>query len=822
MRWVLALAIAVLCFGLIYAAVGVHYQLRTLATASTDSMQWTLSQGEVEAKSLETEILRQMKAGTPDLTRIRLRYDILFSRFATLRDSTSFAELRREPDTRLAIDGLTAFFDATLPLIDGDDAALAARLPWLVERSVEAEDRFRQIALTGNASFSRNNEERRKSLSSTLVNIAVLTSVILVMLFVLVRLLGGAVRRAEDNAKRLKQLGDRMKTVVSTALDAIIVTDAKGRIIEFNEVAEQSFGLRKDAALDQSFYALVPDLDEGGVEGRIVRCEAIRPDGTVFPIELALAKATAPEGEITVAFLRDISDRLQAENALTDARDKAIAGEKSKADLLAVMSHEMRTPLNGILGTLDLVEPEGLDTQTRQYLRIIGQSGETLLTHVNDVLEVSRLDAGKLAMKRTSFDLVALLEEIVDGQTGPARQNGNTLSLAPPSPDLHAVYGDPDRLRQILLNLVGNAIKFTRDGAITLETAILAGLSEVELRVTDTGPGIAETDLDRIFADFVTLDPSYQRSADGTGLGLGISRRLAQAMGGTLGAESVLGDGSVFWLRLSLAPPHAGASADVAMADPPALPDLPPLDVLVVEDNPTNRIVACKMLEKLGHRASEARDGQDGVAAARAGRFDAILMDISMPGMDGVVAAQEIQTSGLAEAGTPIIATTAHAMPDDIARFRAAGMENVLIKPLSLASLQGALAQATGAAQGISMGPAAKDAETPLLNTAHLQELSATLSAEALLKSQEALVAEMTSLLGTRITDAPSLADAVHRAAGSAGLFGAERLAGLLAKAETGLRDGSSTGTLPQDQIDACWQDTRAALSARIDAISAS
>ena len=272
-----------------------------------------------------------------------------------------------------------------------------------------------------------------------------LIGILIVLILAVLRL----ARQRESEAARTRETRDRMETILSTALDAVVAVNRAGKIVEYNGAAERVFGYTQKEALGAEMVdLLVPARyrasHQRGMSRFIterkprmlgkgaVQLEGKRKDGSVFPCDFSLALADSPSGEIFVAFVRDISDRVAGEEALRRALDQAIAGERQKADLLAVMSHEMRTPLNGILGTLELFESSKLDDQHRRYLRIVKQSSELLLGHVNEVLDVSRLDAGKMSLRKVSFDLVALLQQIIDGQAGRANARGNVLDLAPP------------------------------------------------------------------------------------------------------------------------------------------------------------------------------------------------------------------------------------------------------------------------------------------------------------------------------------------------------------------------------------------------------
>ncbi|WP_169795933.1 hybrid sensor histidine kinase/response regulator [Pseudoponticoccus marisrubri] len=804
-RGLASFVMALFVSAIVALVMDVRLQLERLASASSDNVQWTLSQGETDTMALEVALIRAASADEADrgaaLDEVRLRFDVLFSRMGVLTDSAVFAPLRTEPEMARSLQAVTDYLDRHLPVIDGPDAALAAALPRMLDGVARLREPVRRIALMGVTHFSRISDAQRTSVSDTLFRIAVLTVTLVIMLVVVVITLFRLARERERESSLHREIRERMEAIIATSLDAVIVTDRHGRIVEYNGAAERVFGYPRAEAIGADMADLiVPDhlrarhvagmrdhLERGRTHmiGRgIVQLEARRKSGEVFPVDLSLAKAQSRDGEIFVGFIRDISARVRAEDALRRARDQAVKGEKQKADLLAVMSHEMRTPLNGMLGTLDLIDTQAMDARNRRFLRIIRNSGRQLLTHVNDVLDISRLDAGKMSLRNTRFDLVALLTELVEGQAERARRHGNTLTLAPPSPVLHEVHGDPDRLQQILLNLVGNAIKFTENGRIRIETECHRGLHEVEIRVIDTGVGIAEEDLERIFGDFVTIDASYSRRSAGTGLGLGIAQRLANALGGRLGAESEPGDGSVFWLCLPLAPPPEGADLPAPPPEPGVVDpaDLPPLRVLMVEDNEVNRLVAGELLRRDGHRVTDAHTGAEGVARARSDEYDVILMDISMPGMDGLEATRRIRAEGGASADAPIVATTAHALPDQVAEFHAAGMSGVLVKPLTAGALRAALLQAISGGDAPEAAPpvAAPAQETPVIDPRQLRELGADLPADKVEHALSTFAAEMRAFLNGGAPpsgDRAALAAEAHRMAGSAGVFGALRLA---------------------------------------------
>ncbi|WP_316652724.1 PAS domain-containing hybrid sensor histidine kinase/response regulator [Ovoidimarina sediminis] len=430
-------------------------------------------------------------------------------------------------------------------------------------------------------------------------------------------LLLGLIRQSVQSERGAKDAKNRLQNVISTSIDGILAVGRDGRILDYNGAAERIFGYTREEAIGQDMAeVIIPDhlrkAHDAGmtrysqtgekrvVDKGLVRLEAKRKDGSVFPVEASISSIEADGEEIFISYMRDISKQVYAEQELVDARDKAVAGEKAKAELLAVMSHEMRTPLNGLLGTMELLEDTELAAPQRKYLSAMETSARLLVHHINDVLSISSADAGQLNLVNSEIRPKELLDELIESQRRAIEANGNRIDIVV-SDEPELMWADRIRLNQIILNLVGNANKFTRDGQIAVEFEGLPDGSAVEFRVTDTGIGIAEEDQETIFEDFRTLDPSYGRTAEGTGLGLGIPKRLVEAMGGEIGVESEPGEGSLFWIRLPIGTPTSEANPHTMDEGEPVLAPAIGLKILLVEDNKINRLVAREMLEKAGH-----------------------------------------------------------------------------------------------------------------------------------------------------------------------------------------------------------------------------
>ncbi|MCX7619798.1 MAG: ATP-binding protein [Acidimicrobiales bacterium] len=449
-----------------------------------------------------------------------------------------------------------------------------------------------------------------------------------------------------------------------------------------------------------------------------IRYRVLTPDENSFWIEAQYVPVLDSQGNTVrvIGSMIDVDREVEVENRLKAARDQALEASRLKSQFVANISHEIRTPLNGVIGLTSLLLEDELTPQQRELVATLRAAGTHLLDLLNDILDLSRIEAGELRIDRVPVDLDSLVEEVRSLFTAAAHQKNLQLRIEC-QPELPSFFADRARLRQITSNLVDNAIKFTEKGevvvTVTAEPSPEAGSEgayDVTVSVRDTGIGIAAADHTKIFEMFAQADPSSTRRFGGTGLGLAISRQLVSLMGGAIGVDSTPGEGSTFWFTIPLVPVDAAQPPSRIRAfksDTITKPEQRGNNgrVLLVEDNQINQRVGAAILERLGYSVAIAADGREALDLLMRERFDAVLMDCQMPRLDGFATTRELRATPGPNRSVPVIALTAGAMEGDRDRCVSAGMDDYLAKPFTMAQLAESL-------QRRGVEPATKAAST--------------------------------------------------------------------------------------------------------------
>ncbi len=503
--------------------------------------------------------------------------------------------------------------------------------------------------------------------------------------------------------QRLRDQQFYTRSLIESNIDALMTTDPRGIITDVNRQMEALTGCTRDELIGAPFKDYFTDPERAEAAIRLVLS-----DKKVTDYELT---ACARDGRKTVvsynattfydrgrtlqgvfAAARDVTERKRVEMELKQAKAAAESASRTKSEFLASMSHEIRTPMNAIIGIAELLAKTELSAEQSKYVRIFLRAGDNLLNLINDILDLSKVEASQLELERTGFQLRDLLDKVMEMVAVRAHEKGLTLT-ADIAPDVPTnLIGDPTRLRQVLLNLLGNAIKFTETGRVMLHVVCdgnAAVPNALSFTVTDTGIGIPSDKLGTVFERFTQADSSTTRRFGGSGLGLTICRRLVELMGGRIWVESTIGTGSVFTFSapFEIGGPIGGAAVSPIGSDP-AQP-LAPLRILLVEDSPDNRTITLAYLEDTPYRVSIAENGSIACEKFQTEQFDLVLMDRQMPAMDGLTATRNIRMWEQAHnrPPTPIIALTASALKGDREKCMAAGCTAYLTKPIKQEAL---------------------------------------------------------------------------------------------------------------------------------------
>lgn len=662
-------------------------------------------------------------------------------------------------------------------------------------------------------------QKRQITLIALLATLAVAT-LILGLLFVGIR--REILARAKAEAKA-QSSATRIRTILDTVVDGIITVNNKGMIETFNPAAERIFGYSAQEAIGQNLTlfisrhandspgAMPRELIAAGnssTDGSEQEFVGRRKDETEFPMTFSVSEMVIGNERHFTGIIQDITTRKRAEQVLIEAKERAELANLAKDSFLATMSHEIRTPLTGMLGMLELLSLSGLNDQQKSTLNVAWESGRNLLRIVSDILDWSKIQAGKLQLVPRPVSLPQLLLDVVNTYSRVASTKNLILwqhldhHIAP----AHVV--DPLRLSQILNNFVSNAIKFTPHGEVELFAELIEHTDEQEtirFSVKDTGIGILKENQTHLFQRYRQATADTARMYGGTGLGLSISRRLAEMMGGTVDLISEPGKGSTFRITLTLpiadAPPLALETLHPEVArsavEPLYSDSAQAPNILAIDDHPINRDLLASQLKLLGLNVETAENGATALALWHTGRFDLIITDCHMPEMDGYVLTRNIreqeQEAGLPR--TPVLAWTANALSDEVERCQAAGMDDLLVKPADLVQLRQHLKkwlidQDTGALSSSSAlpdTPVESPPVSPIDHTVLDQIVPSVSDQRAVLDNfRHHIHADMQSLLNSiELENSVDVVQIAHRMKGSSRMVGATELAAVFASIES-------------------------------------
>ena len=818
----LLLLLVLSCVAMVYSAQAFRDRIDAVRASDSDNAGWLISQLDVDHKSLGLSIDRTLLsttypelAGTStDLSVVRLRLDIFYSRVNTVIAALSRETISDDLRNRLveldeSRDALAAELDS---LTEGDTAGLV-QFAGSVQRAAPL---VRDITIMALLHYVTQSDMVREAERRLLKRFWIQSLVLLFLMIASAVLAVKLWRELEDRTVKMQRALDTVSKVFEVSLSAVVISDMYGQILMANPAAASIFGVTADELEGEFIEEVMIPADHRDAHRKLmarhqrngqrkmigagpVRMDAVRMDGTPFKAEISVVADHDLDGRpILIGFIRDISDVVAAEERLVIARDEAERHASAKTMFLATMSHEMRTPLHGVMAALDLIDQGPMDDETRLLLQTAKDCSDRALQQVNDVLEITRL--GESRMGNVPFRPAEVAQDILRELTPMAAARGLWLKLEVEGQDAERMYlGLPNAFSRALYNLAGNAVKFTDHGGVRIGLTFSPeedGAQRLRVEVRDTGIGIGPADQERIFAEFETVESVSRFRGSGTGLGLPIVRLAVTRMGGHLFLSSEEGKGSTFCFEITLpfadedndtvALPVAPDAASKAIAPP-----VKPLEVLVVDDNKINVTLMSKMIVRLGHVPSQARNGLEAVAAASGKPYDIILMDVSMPVMDGREATGLIRAGG-ASADAIIIGVTAFSDEERLKDLTAVGMNAVVTKPINTAELSAAMTQMLDVrlSEKAEAAPDAKAQSEMHRALAQLEEMLDRGSALRFLDQTLNDVDKTLPVLTDKTMGLEDVADRIHSTVGSTAVVGLTQLSRLLAEAEDSARAG--------------------------------
>ena len=828
-----------------YLTFEINHKARLFGQPATEERLGALRQLSVQYAFLVLSAHQASSDPVGEFEKLRNEFEAFHSRSEFLSTSQYFQDLPRTHPLKLNINKVQKFLSENAPLFKQPNAKLEMTLPNLVKdlRNLQTPIKFISEAPANSLNSSLQAESgltlwiyMRLALLTILAGFSISLTAILIARQKTAR----ATPSVEKDAQIL-----RPERLAANALDAVLNLSKDGIIIEYKNNAEPMFGYTKEEASERNIEDLfVPpkllnlyrkELKKftlGAIatpeHAQRIKAWLQRKSGETFPAEISFQLIAQEERSRISLVIRDLTKEKTKQKNIINALNIARQSEQKKTAFIATNSHEMRNPLQGLLGALKLLNDTDLYPVQKRYVETMDASGRMLLAQIENALDISKVNEARAELRADPIQLDQLIAEVITSHSALSDEKGNEIrhqwvhSVAPD------ILGDKVKLQQILLNLLSNATQFTRDGKILIETEIMTQSPDaiiIEFRVRDTGIGITPDRLGRIYDDFETSNQANADFSVSTGLGLGIVRKLVDLMGGQLSAESAFGEGSTFLFRIAFKPYLPALETPLKLAR--FANHLSPINILMVEDNEINRFILQEMLKLEGHHVTEAKNGKRGVEAAAKQKFDLILVDISMPVMDGIEAARRIRLSGCASADTPIIAMTAHVMPDEIDEFLAAGINDKIIKPIDRRTLLEKIRLYCPQSPPKKDPLPERDAsgKIEILDQPHIQDILTQLGSNKLQNLMQQFIHETDEMLKLlEPTDADSKGkltketiELVHQAAGSAAVLGAVALHQKLNMLELAARaDRADQVSHLIENIGVIWNKTQSELAASI------
>jgi len=801
----LLLCLIVSSISLIFSAMGFKDRLDEFSKANNDNQGWIISQLDVDYRGLRLIVRSAMTPGSAEgvrvtddeMRQIRQSFDIFYSRVSVIY--SSFQELELEPEIRRLITDLLEARGVLATEIDQLQAPYEPGLAALIDHLDSLAPSIREVTTGVLQTFIEAATRAERSAQSLVVRFQfealTLFALMVISSFLTVRLWTDL----EWRRTMTERAAENVTKAYEASLSAVLVTDISGKVIQCNEAASRILHYSQQEILGSDINDvctprrfreqqdhLMAEFRRKGTHPMLnrgtVRTFAERASGEEFPADVSITgDYNMMDERIFIVYITDVSEQVAAEEKLKEARHEAEQLAAAKSMFLATMSHEMRTPLHGVIASLELLDVKTLSQDNHGLIKTARDCSERALLQINEILDLIRL--GENREPESAFSPQELARSIVQELTPLAMERRNAIELSVSGFSAEKYLGAPSAFARAIYNLAGNAVKFTEAGTICVDLAFHPrpdGGTKLSIAVTDTGIGIAPEDQDRIFNEFETLESGGANV--GTGLGLAIANMAIDRLGGELKLESERGKGSRFYFDIDLAPDMA--ADDDAIREPIALQVATGSRhrVLLVDDNQVNRTLMARMVERLGHDVETASDGREAVLMASITEYDLILMDVSMPVMNGLEATRAIRKAGASRASV-ILGVTALVSRDD-PELRSCGMQEVLGKPMKLGDLEAAFSRHLVLRSSEDEGEL--DQEDPM------EELSGLVgrdTAHALVKQCFEDARQALESLRDPALEASERARVIHSAVGSTGIVGLRSLSDVLSRSERAALD---------------------------------